>query len=318
MHTKNTILIYNCSIKISKMITQLKNKLLLNTVSIKSEKLLKKYLIDHPTTTCILFQINHLNSDLELIKQLRCISFYPEIILINDNMFPEDIKSFVEYGVFYIFEPPYTSAELKILLQQVLKKNNCIEKLKLLIQVSLDPTYYDSYISTLEKINKNPIETLPLHIHDLEKKKKEKKIKKQKNTIDQKSMILSNKNLLIVEDDRSLLDRLKKWLSLHFDCIYVAQCGKDALNIILNQQIDLALIDLGLSDDTGEVLLQKIKHINCCKIVLTAFKDNDLMLSCFEKGAHEYITKPFQMSHTLAKIKHTIYSYNEKKDSLTL
>ena len=315
MHTKNTILIYNCSIEISKMITQLNNELLLNTVSIKSEQLLKKYLIDYPTTSCIMFQINHLNSDLELIKQLRCLSFYPEIILINDNMFPEDIKSFVEYGVFYIFDPPYTSAQLKILLQQVLKKNNCIEKLKLLIQVSLDPTYYDSYLAALKKINKSQIKQPPLHIHKLEK---EKKIKKHKKNIDQKSLILSKKNLLIVEDDRSLLNRLKKWLSLHFDCIYVAQCGKDALNIILNQQIDLALIDLGLPDDTGEVLLQKIKHVNCCKIVLTAFKDNDLMLSCFEKGAHEYITKPFQMSHTLAKIKHTIYSYKEKKDSLIL
>ena len=102
--------------------------------------------------------------------------------------------------------------------------------------------------------------------------------------------------ILIVEDDRLLLNTLKFDLESEGFQILAANSYDNGLDIIDNNVFDLAILDINLPDGDGFKLCREIKYFsNTPVIFLTARDLEEDEIRGFDLGADDYITKPFSL-----------------------
>ena len=104
--------------------------------------------------------------------------------------------------------------------------------------------------------------------------------------------------VLVVEDNPELLMLMRHVLSTHYH-IYVAQNGKEALNIIYNNELDLIVSDVMMPEMDGLELTKALKEDDNYKhlpiILLTAKTQEEDEQEALMIGADEYLTKPFRL-----------------------
>lgn len=103
-------------------------------------------------------------------------------------------------------------------------------------------------------------------------------------------------NILIVEDDPSIVYGLRKYLVGKNHEVNVASTVFDAKNL-LHQQIDVCIIDIGLPDGSGFDLGQHIVNTYMLPVLfLSALDDEESIVKGFDSGGQDYLTKPFKLS----------------------
>lgn len=107
--------------------------------------------------------------------------------------------------------------------------------------------------------------------------------------------------VLIVEDDVSIQNILEELLKKENYTTYNAYSGTEALLLLEKEKFDLILLDLMLPGLSGEEIIEKIKDTPI--IVLSAKISPEDKVNCLLSGANDYITKPFEPSELLARIK---------------
>lgn len=112
--------------------------------------------------------------------------------------------------------------------------------------------------------------------------------------------------ILIVDDNIENLKVVGNILkSEHFD-IAVSLNGESAINILLNNEIDLILMDIMMPEIDGFETCKRIKRIDTLKeiplIFLTAKTQTNDILEAFEVGGVDYIFKPFNKQELLARV----------------
>lgn len=104
-------------------------------------------------------------------------------------------------------------------------------------------------------------------------------------------------NILVVDDDKNSRDLIKLSLKDNYE-VDIAINGVHALEILKSRTFDVIVCDFVMNDLDGLELLKKIKDSgsNAIFILITAFGTNDLAIEAIQKGAYEYLSKPFKMS----------------------
>ena len=111
------------------------------------------------------------------------------------------------------------------------------------------------------------------------------------------------KNILIVEDDPSIQDMLKIFLTSNGYNVTSAYSGTEGL-LVHNKDIDLILLDLMLPGKKGCEIIEDLKKIKDVPvIIMSAIGDIDSKVDLFEKGADDYIIKPFHNKELLMRIR---------------
>lgn len=110
--------------------------------------------------------------------------------------------------------------------------------------------------------------------------------------------------VLIVDDDRFLLENLKRLLQREGYAVTAATSGEDALEYIAVEPCDLMILDLGLPGADGLSTCRRLrgKH-NFPVIMLTARSDAMDKVIGLEVGADDYLTKPFEPIELLARVR---------------
>jgi len=113
--------------------------------------------------------------------------------------------------------------------------------------------------------------------------------------------------VLIIEDDANLVLIISNFLkSLHFDVLY-AYNGKDAIEEVLKNKYQLAIIDLGLPDMSGFQVVEKIREINNKPIIIiTGSKEENDEIKAFKSHVNLYHYKPLNYEILEAQIKSLI------------
>lgn len=126
------------------------------------------------------------------------------------------------------------------------------------------------------------------------------------------------KTILIVEDDESLRDFLRKTLTDHNFYVMVADDGAEALEMVGKKLPDLVILDLGLPKVSGETVCVEIKknHPEVIVIVLTAKSGSTDAVRSLRIGADDYMSKPFTMEELMARIETRLKTTEEKKTPL--
>ena len=110
--------------------------------------------------------------------------------------------------------------------------------------------------------------------------------------------------LLIIEDDIGLNQGLSKALKADDRQIISCQDLKAAKEQLLCGGVSLILLDINLPDGSGLELLREVKeNIPGVPVILLTANDTDLdIVDGLERGADDYITKPFSLSVLRARV----------------
>ncbi len=114
-----------------------------------------------------------------------------------------------------------------------------------------------------------------------------------------------NQKILIVDDEKDLCEILEFNLESEGYSIDVAYSGEDALKKPL-EEFDLILLDVMMSGITGfkvANVIRKERKLEVPIIFLTAKTDENDILTGFNVGADDYISKPFSIKEIIARIK---------------
>lgn len=110
--------------------------------------------------------------------------------------------------------------------------------------------------------------------------------------------------ILIIEDDKVIGKFLSMALKTNHHETLMTVFGVEGVNLFQQEKPDLILLDLGLPDMDGMSVLEMIrKESNVPIIIISARgKDTEKVLA-LDSGADDYVTKPFNTSELLARIR---------------
>lgn len=132
-------------------------------------------------------------------------------------------------------------------------------------------------------------------------------------------------NILICDDEKDIVSALKIYLNDQKYALYEAYNGKEAIDIIENNDIHLVLLDIMMPEMDGIQTLVRLREIKNIPVIFITAKseDSDLILG-LNMGADDYITKPFKPVEVIARVKSHLRRYMElgsaqlKKDILVI
>jgi two-component system response regulator GlrR len=103
-------------------------------------------------------------------------------------------------------------------------------------------------------------------------------------------------NILVVDDDPTLLELLRMRLESASYGVTTAQKGEEAIAAVRGQAFDLSILDLKLGEGNGIALMEEIHSITpeMPIIILTAHGSIESAVEAMKKGAYSYLTKPFE------------------------
>lgn len=110
--------------------------------------------------------------------------------------------------------------------------------------------------------------------------------------------------ILLLEDDKSLVDGLTYALHKQTFEVEVARTVTEALHLLGEKQFELLLLDVTLPDGTGFEVCEKIRgQGNMVPIIfLTASDEEMYVIRGLDSGGDDYITKPFKLGELCSRI----------------
>ncbi len=104
-------------------------------------------------------------------------------------------------------------------------------------------------------------------------------------------------DILIVDDEPSILESLEMFLTEKGHSVYKAVTGKGGFELFIEYKPRVVILDIRLPDSDGLDLLKKIQKIeNKTKVIMmTAFQDMETTIEAMKRGAYDYIHKPLDI-----------------------
>ena len=126
-----------------------------------------------------------------------------------------------------------------------------------------------------------------------------------------------NDRVVVVDDENSNQRLLKVCLSSHGYEVVSAITGHDALVLTAQWQPCFVLLDLGLPDMDGIEVLKRLREwYENPILILSVRSDEEQIVAGLDAGANDYVTKPFNTSELLARIRASLRSQSPQKEAV--
>lgn len=103
--------------------------------------------------------------------------------------------------------------------------------------------------------------------------------------------------LLVVDDNESNRDMLSRRLTHEGYDVLMAASGREALELVKNEPVDLVLLDVMMPEMNGYEVLEHLKAHGTWRdipvIMISALDEIESVVRCIERGAEDYLPKPF-------------------------
>lgn len=117
-------------------------------------------------------------------------------------------------------------------------------------------------------------------------------------------------NILVVDDDRGIVDSLSKLLECEGYKVLKAYDGMEAIAMMESNQIHLILLDVMMPQLNGLAALMKIREKKNIPVIMLSAKteDSDKVLG-LSMGADDYVTKPYHPEELMARVSSQLRRY---------
>ncbi|NND92100.1 MAG: nitrogen regulation protein NR(I) [Granulosicoccus sp.] len=128
---------------------------------------------------------------------------------------------------------------------------------------------------------------------------------------------MSDEYVWVIDDDQSIRWVLEKTLKQAGMTVNVFESADEALDAMRGNALtpDAVISDIRMPGSDGLSLLDQIKrtHPELPVLIMTAFSDLDNTVSAFERGAFEYIPKPFDVDNVIDQVRRACSTQKEKR-----
>ncbi len=126
---------------------------------------------------------------------------------------------------------------------------------------------------------------------------------------------MPERTILVAEDDDAIREIVCDALRAREYRVVEAADGRQAMELLLREPVDLALLDINMPEFDGFQLLQLINR-ECTgtpSIIVTARGEEPDRIKGLERGADDYITKPFSIAELLARVNAVLRRYPHRE-----
>jgi two-component system KDP operon response regulator KdpE len=125
--------------------------------------------------------------------------------------------------------------------------------------------------------------------------------------------------ILIIDDEPQIRKLLVITLGSNGFNIVEAETATEGMLEAANKSPDLILLDIGLPDKSGHDVLRNLREWYTKPIIILSAQDNEEdIVSALERGANDYIAKPFRTSELLARLRSVLQKSSTKEDALII
>jgi len=126
-------------------------------------------------------------------------------------------------------------------------------------------------------------------------------------------------SILIIDDEVQIRRLLEISLTSNGYKTLFASNGRDGLTAAATQHPLLIILDLGLPDIDGFEVLKKLREWYTKPVIVLSVRNSEEdIITALDKGANDYLTKPFRSGELLARIRTAIRIITEKPDNPVL
>lgn len=121
--------------------------------------------------------------------------------------------------------------------------------------------------------------------------------------------------ILIIDDEPQIRKFLRISLMAHGYDIVEAVRGQDGLEKCATERPDLVVLDLGLPDMDGQDVITRIREWSEVPIVVLSVRAGEAeKVAALDRGANDYVTKPFGIAELLARVRAALRTHKNQGD----
>src|SRR5688572_11458515 len=115
---------------------------------------------------------------------------------------------------------------------------------------------------------------------------------------------MNKPEILIIDDEPQIRKLLEVTLQSNQYLVNAATTSREGFIMASNHPPDLVLLDLGLPDENGHIVLKKLRQwYTNPVIILSVEKSEEDIIRALDNGANDYLSKPFRTGELLARIR---------------
>lgn len=114
----------------------------------------------------------------------------------------------------------------------------------------------------------------------------------------------ASKTVLVIDDEIQMRRLLRACLERNGYAVIEAATGDAGLDEAVRRQPDAVLLDLGLPDIDGQVVLKRLREWSQVPVLVVSVRGHEEdKITALDNGANDYITKPFSTGELLARLR---------------
>jgi two-component system KDP operon response regulator KdpE len=111
-------------------------------------------------------------------------------------------------------------------------------------------------------------------------------------------------HILVVDDEPQIQRAIRTILTEKGFKVTTASRGEEGLTLAAANEPDMVILDLGLPDMDGVEVCTRLREWTQCPIIILSVRDSERdKVSALDKGADDYLTKPFGVEELLARVR---------------
>ncbi len=116
--------------------------------------------------------------------------------------------------------------------------------------------------------------------------------------------MIEGSKILLVDDSPEIIELVSDFLTPYNCEVYKASRGQDALKLLGDKAVEIAILDIKLPDIDGIALLDAIRLQDPALgvVMITGYNDPDMIIEAMKKGASDFLIKPFSIDKLLLSI----------------
>jgi len=125
---------------------------------------------------------------------------------------------------------------------------------------------------------------------------------------------MNKAEILIIDDEEQIRKLLEITLKTNNYNVTHASTAKEGTVVASNHPPDLVILDLGLPDKDGLIVLQELRQwYTNPVIILSVQSSEDVIIRALDSGANDYLTKPWRSGELLARIRSALRSSTQEE-----
>ena len=115
---------------------------------------------------------------------------------------------------------------------------------------------------------------------------------------------MAKTEILVIDDEPQIRKLLNITLGSNGYSVKQAASAKEGIVDVASHPPDLVILDLGLPDEDGHSVLQKLREWYTNPIVILSVQNSEVdIIKALDNGANDYLSKPFRTGELLARIR---------------